>query len=285
MSEKKEVKDQFIIAYLPDLDNTQTIIDNAICFAKMLNKGLILLYISDKAYKCVSLTDAEILLKELSSKITGIGFHSYCAIEGQTKDIINKIPHLLSGVLLVSATEDKTNAKVKEKLASNPDIMLKNLYTSRIAYFISSQNLNSNLPFNKVVMTIDNMRESKEKVLWGSYFGRFANSEVIVYYHNYKDEFYRHQLHYNIKFVMRMFDNFKIKYNLHLSSDSKTFVDYQAIDYAKENNADLIICQTTKNKSWVEELFTLKERKVINNSQQVPVLFVNPREDLFILCE
>ncbi|MFV0598619.1 MAG: hypothetical protein ACK5M0_02710 [Bacteroidales bacterium] len=285
MSEKKEVKDQFIIAYLPDLDNTQTIIDNAICFAKMLNKGLILLYISDKAYKCVSITDAEILLKELSSKITGIGFHSYCAIEGQTKDIINKIPHLLSGVLLVSATEDKTNAKVKEKLASNPDIMLKNLYTSRIAYFISSQNLNSNLPFNKVVMTIDNMRESKEKVLWGSYFGRFANSEVIVYYHNYKDEFYRHQLHYNIKFVMRMFDNFKIKYNLHLSSNSKTFVDYQAIDYAKENNADLIICQTTKNKSWFEELFTLKERKVINNSQQVPVLFVNPREDLFILCE
>lgn len=285
MSEKKEVKDQFIIAYLPDLDNTQTIINNAICFAKMLNKGLILLYISDKAYKCVSITDAEILLKELSSKITGIGFHSYFAIEGETKEIINKIPHLLSGVLLVSATEDKTNAKGKEKLASNPDIMLKNLYTSRIAYFISSQNLNSNLPFNKVVMTIDNMRESKEKVLWGSYFGRFANSEVIVYYHNYKDEFYRHQLHYNIKFVMRMFDNFKIKYNLYLSSNSKTFVDYQAIDYAKENNADLIICQTTKNKSWVEELFTLKERKVINNSQQVPVLFVNPREDLFILCE
>jgi hypothetical protein len=113
----------------------------------------------------------------------------------------------------------------------------------------------------------------------------YANGELIVYYHNYKDEFYRHQLHYNIKFVMRMFDNFKIKYNLHLSSNSKTFVDYQAIDYAKENNADLIICQTTKNKSWFEELFTLKERKVINNSKQVPVLFVNPREDLFILCE
>ncbi|HBN06907.1 MAG TPA: hypothetical protein DD434_14155, partial [Bacteroidales bacterium] len=161
MSEKKEVKDQFIIAYLPDLENTQTIINNAICFAKMLNKGLILLYISDKAYKCVSITEAETVLKELSSKITEISFHSYCAIEGETKEIINKIPHLLSGVLLVSSASGES--KGKEKLASNSDIMLKNLYTSRIAYFISSQNVNSNLSFNKVVMTINNMRESKEK--------------------------------------------------------------------------------------------------------------------------
>lgn len=285
MSEKKEVKDQFIIAYLPDLENTQTIINNAICFAKMLNKGLILLYISDKAYKCVSTTEAEIVLKELNSKITEICFHSYCAIEGKTKEIINKIPHLLSGVLLVTVAKENVKSKVKEKLADYSDEMLKNLYTSRIAYFISSNDLKSEEPFNKIVMTIDNMRESKEKVLWGSYFGRFANSELIVYYHNYKDEFHRHQLHYNIKFVMKMFDNFKIKYNLHLSSDSKTFVDYQAIDYAKEINADLIICQTTKNKGWYEKLFSLKERKVINNSKQIPVLFVNPREDLFILCE
>ncbi|MDD2530892.1 MAG: hypothetical protein PHN41_06650 [Bacteroidales bacterium] len=283
MSEKKEKKDQFIIAYLPELENTQAIIDSAISFAKMLKKGLILLYISDNAYKSISTTEAEIVLKDLNSKITDVDFHSYCAIEGKTKDIINKIPLFLSGVLLVSAASESKNNN--EKLASNSNTMLKNLYTSRIAYFLVPQNHNSPISFNRVIMTINHMRESKEKVLWGSYFGRFANSEVIVYYHNYKDEFYRHQLHFNIKFLMRMFDNFKINYRLNLSSNSKTFVDYQAIDYAKETNAGLIICQTTKNKSWFEEIFNLKERKIINNTQQIPVLFVNPREDLFILCE
>lgn len=283
MSEKKEIKDQFIIAYLPDLENTQAIINSAISFAKMLKKGLILLYISDKAYNCISTSEAEIILKDLNSKIEGIDFHSYCAIEGKTKEILYEVPNFLSGVLLVSSANETKNTK--NKLASNPNTMLKNLYTSRIAYFLVPQNFSSTLSFEKVVLTINNLRESKEKVLWGSYFGRFANSEVIVYYHNYKDEFYRHQLYFNIKFVMKMFDNFKIKYELHLSPDSKTFVDYQALDYAKEVGADLIICQTTKNKSWFEEIFNLKEKKVINNSQNIPVLFVNPREDLFILCE
>lgn len=284
--DKKEKKDQFIIAYLPNLNKTESIIINAICFAKMLNKGLILLHISDTSYTGISSEQAEKRLQELNSKITDISFHSYCAIEGKTQEILYSIPELLSGVLLVTATNKDSIANKKTKLADEPNILLNNLYTSRIAYFIVPQNQINPLPFDKVILTIDNMRESKEKVLWASYFGRFANSDLIVYYHNYKDEFYRQQLHYNIKFVMRMFDNFKLKYKLNLSSDSKTYVDYQAIDYAEKENAGLVICQTTKNKDWINKWFIgIKEIKTINNNKNIPILFVNPREDLFILCE
>ncbi|MFA6200175.1 MAG: hypothetical protein WC679_07230 [Bacteroidales bacterium] len=284
--DKKEKKDQFVIAYLPNLDKTESIISNAICFAKMLNKGLILLHISDQLYTDVNSNQAEKRLQELDSKITDISFHSYCAIEGKTQEILYSIPKLLSGVLLVTATDNNSIAKKKKKLADEPNTLLNNLYTSRIAYFIVPQNQISPIPFDKVILTIDNMRESKEKVLWASYFGRFANSDIIVYYHNYKDEFYRQQLHYNIKFVMKMFDNFKLKYKLNLSSDMKTYVDYQAIDYAEKENAGLVICQTTKNKDWINKWFIgVKELKTINNNKNIPILFINPREDLFILCE
>jgi len=284
--DKKEKKDQFIIAYLPNLDKTESIINNAICFAKMLNKGLILLHISDKLYTDLNSTQAEKRLKELNSNITDISFHSYCAIEGKTQEILYNIPKLLSGVLLVTATDNNSITKKERKLADEPNTLLSNLYTSRIAYFIVPQNQISPIPFDKVILTIDNMRESKEKVLWASYFGRFANSDIIVYYHNYKDEFYRQQLHYNIKFVMKMFDNFKLKYKLNLSSDMKTYVDYQAINLAEKENAGLVICQTTKNKDWINKWFIgIKEKKTINNNKNIPILFINPREDLFILCE
>lgn len=282
--EKKVKKDQFIIAYLPDLDKTEAIIKNAICFAKMLDKGLILLHISDKAYTNITTQEAEERLKELNSKITETPFHSYCAIEGKSKEILYKISELLSGVLLVTSS-NTDNINRKQKKANTPKTLLNNLYNSRIAYFVVSQNQIQTLPLDIVILTINNMRESKEKVLWGSYFGRFTKSQIIVFYHNYKDEFHRHQLHYNITFLMRMFDNFKLNYKLHLSSDSETFVDYQAIDYAKKINAGLVICQTTKNKDWTNFFFRLKEIKTIENNSQIPILFVNPRNDLFILCE
>jgi len=283
--DKKEIKDQFIIAYLPNLDKVDSIINNAVCLAKMLDKGLILLHISDSLYTKVNTLQAEKRLQELNSNIKDISFHSYCAIEGKTQEILYSIPELLSGVLLVSAIDKNVTKNSKQKYANEPKTLLKNLYTSRIAYFIVPQNQINPLPFDKVILTIDNMRESKEKVLWASYFGRFANSDIIVYYHNYKDEFFRQQLHYNIKFVMRMFDNLKLKYKLNLSPDSKTFVDYQAIDYAKKENAGLVICQTTKNKDWTNIFLGIKEEKTIANNQDMPILFVNPREDLFVLCE
>lgn len=281
---QKEKKDQFIIAYITDFENTDAIIKNSICFAKMLNKGLILLHISDKQYTDLSVEQSEIKLQELNSKITEIPFHSYCAIEGKSKEIINKIPNLISGVLIVTSSNTDIVDK-KQKQANSPKTLLNNLYESRAAYFIVPQSQPQTLEFEKIILTINNMRESKEKVLWGSYFGRFAKSEIIVFYHTYRDEFHRHQLHYNIKFLMKMFDNFNLNYKLHLSPTQKPFVDHQAIDYAIENNASLIICQTTKNKDWTNLIFKTKELETLENNKNIPILFVNPRNDLLILCD
>ena len=113
--DKKEKKDQFIIAYLPDLEKVDSIINNAVCLAKMLDKGLILLHISDIAYTKVNTIEAEKRLQELNGKIKEINFHSYCAIEGKTQEILYNIPELLSGVLLVSAIDKNVTKNSKQK--------------------------------------------------------------------------------------------------------------------------------------------------------------------------
>lgn len=280
MEKKKEIKDQFVIAYLTDLENTKAIIDNSITFAKLLDKGLILLHISDPKYNNISTKEAELKLQSINSSITEVSFHSYCAIEGSTREILNNIPHFLSGVLLITSVD--TNSKNK---ANSPKILLDNLYTSRIAYFVDNIENTNPLNFDNIILTLENFRESKEKVLWASYFGRFVNSEITIYYHKYKDEYFQKQLKFNIAFAAKMFKNFSLNYNYFDSENTKTFVDHQAIQFAKEENASLVICQTTKNKDWTNTLFGLNEYKTIQNKENIPILFVNPREDLFILCE
>jgi hypothetical protein len=283
--ETTQAKDQFVIAYLTSLNKTQAIIANAVAFSRMLDKGLILLYICDKAYTNVSTQEAEKQLIELNKNID-LAFHSYCAIEGKTKDIIHSLGEALNAVLLVTAADlQATNNKYLPACAEEPKTLLANLYTSRIAYFITSIENVEQVSFQHVVLTVEQFRESKEKVLWASYFGRFAHSKVTVYYHNYRDEFFRQQLHYNLKFTKKIFDEFALNYELFFSKDSKTFVDWQALTWAKEQKASFVICQTTKEKKWYSKYFGLNEHKTLCNPQGLPVLFVNLRDDLFVLCD
>lgn len=281
MKENKEVQDQFIIAYLTDLERTEHIINNASAFARLLDKGLVLLFISDKRYTKVSTEEAQTKLKEINSTID-LPFHSYIAIEGDTKKIIENIPYLFSGVLIVS---DYSKEGQDRKMPNHYNHILKNFYTSRIAYFLIDQDYKKTVKYDSVLLTIEHFRESKEKILWASYFGRFASSELTLYYHFYRDDFYRRQLRFNIAFAKRMFDNFSLYYNYYQSRNLKEFVDHQAIRFAHEEDYDLIISQTTKNRDWTNLLFGLKERKTMLNNHGMPILFVNPREDLFVLCE
>jgi nucleotide-binding universal stress UspA family protein len=55
----KEKKDQFVIAYLADLDNPDTVLTHAVALARMLGKGLILLHISDPRYTDLTPTRQE----------------------------------------------------------------------------------------------------------------------------------------------------------------------------------------------------------------------------------
>ena len=59
MSENKEKKDQFVIAYLNNLDFAETCIEHSVQIAKILNKGLILLHIYDPLLTGVGVDEAE----------------------------------------------------------------------------------------------------------------------------------------------------------------------------------------------------------------------------------
>ena len=82
-----------------------------------------------------------------------------------------------------------------------------------------------------------------------------------------------------------MFEQFGIAIQTIHSSDTKTELDIQALDYAEKESCNLIICQTSKNKTFIDTLRGLEEVRVLKRLGNIPILFLNPREDLFILCE
>lgn len=281
MSDNKEKKDQFVIAYLNNLDYTDSCIEHALQIAKILNKGLILLHIYDPLVTEIGIDEAESKLKELNSQITEIQLHSYISLKGNSKEVIGKLGQLLNAVVLVSSCNPNERQKNK---ADNPSVLLRNMENSRTAYLICNQK-QSVVDYQKVLLTLNNARESKEKTLWASYFARFFDSEITLFYHTYKDAFYQKQLNLNLAFARKMLGQFNIIPSNHKSEDRKKLLDLQALDYADKENYGVIICQTTKNKSFFDMIKGLEEVKVLKKLKDKPILFLNPRDDLFVLCE
>lgn len=279
--ENKQKKDQFVIAYIVSFESKHPCVDYAVQLARILGKGLILLYISDPSARSLSTSEAEVKLKELNESLPEDLFHSYAALSGAREKVLNAVGELLNAVLLVS----DCNPEEKDKHSPlYPQTQLDSLASSRVAYLLCPpESKPSN--YDKVVLTLNNASESKEKTLWASYFGRFANSQIVLYYRRYRDEYHQKQLNLNIAFARKIFEQFKIPLITLHSENTKTQLDIQASDYAKENNCSLVICQTTKNKSFADRLLGLDEVRVLKNMKKTPVLFLNPRNDLFILCE
>ena len=279
--ENKQKKDQFVIAYIVSFESQRPCVDYAVQLARILGKGLILLYISDPSARSLSTSEAEVKLKELNESLPEDLFHSYAALSGAREKVLNAVGELLNAVLLVS----DCNPEEKDKHSPlYPQTQLDSLASSRVAYLLCPpESKPSN--YDKVVLTLNNASESKEKTLWASYFGRFANSQIVLYYRRYKDEYHQKQLNLNIAFARKIFEQFKIPLITLHSENTKTQLDIQASDYAKDNNCSLVICQTTENKSFADRLLGLDEVRVLKNMKKTPVLFLNPRNDLFILCE
>ncbi|MDO5760738.1 MAG: hypothetical protein Q4Q06_06915, partial [Bacteroidota bacterium] len=271
---KGEYRDQFVIAYITDFEDYKDIVFWAKKFAIMLKKGLILLHISDEKYTNISTSEASKHLEQINKEIDIPYTHSFVALKGESKNIIYSTGELLNGVMLVSKVDNLSKSKNNPISVKN---IIKNFYQSRIAYFLFASKGRQNNDFKEVVLSMDALKESKEKILWASYFGRFANSIVDIYYHRYRDEYLQKQLNLNIGFARKMFKNFNIETrNIH-SLNRKTHTDIQSLDFAERENKDLCIFQTTANKGIIEFFFGLGEKKVLEKLDKVPVLFLNRR--------
>ncbi len=279
--ESKKKKDQFVVAYLANPYDASSCVEFALQFARLLDKGLILLYVCDQKQSAISVEEAEKRLVELNKTLPDNLFHSYAVLKGESRKVLNAIGEVLNAVLLVASCNPKAESK---KAADAPRSLLSNLSQSRIAYLIC-RTQSKPREYKSVVLTLNQLRESKEKTLWASYLGRFAHSEVVLYYRRYKDAYFQKQLNLNIAFARKMFEGFAIAVRTFHSPDTKTALDVQALNYCESSSCDLLICQTTKDKGFIDRLLGLEEEKVLMRIKDAPVLFLNPREDLFILCE
>ncbi len=184
-----------------------------------------------------------------------------------------------NGMMMVIAA-----AKSKKITFFNYSKALSFIKKSRLPVLVVGKKLPTADAYQNIILPLDSSMYSKEKSLWASYFSRFYNAYVHVLYKNYKDDFLRYKLVENIGFTEKLYDNLNVLFKKHPVDNVKKDIDDYACDFAPSVKGSLILSMTTKYLTLFDILLGTKERKTIRYVNTIPYLYINQRDDLYVLC-
>ncbi len=271
-------RDQFVIACLENAESATRVLPYARYCAARLNKGIILLNVSKDGNNE--------WLKQFGLP--------YIGLKGDWKTAIDGLPTAFGGVLAVTAVDTKAD----RQSISNPTTLLKVFSDCKIAYLIvggsPKEKLAADWP-QCSFLTLDHRRESKEKLIWGSYMVRFFGSQLTVATPDYKDDGFREKVHNNTLFLKKIYSSLNINYrttSFPLSTlkhpDLELLRTANIFEAAPADNRLLIAMSTDKRDRDLGDIIGgPPERKLLiaAANRTIPLLLINQRDDLYVLCD
>ena len=277
------MKDQFVIACMGDFSMKTAVISHAAFLSRMLGKGLILLYVDDPRYHGISTDAAEKTMLTLEAQYADL-HPAHVAMKGNTREVVNALPKLLNGVVAVTGS---CNLAFR-RTPTHPDSVLHDFAECAIAYLVVQDQLVKPERYSNVAFSVDFNRESKDKLLWASYFARFNHSRLHMFHYDYRDDRLRQLFSNNIQFMDKFFRTLNLTYDDHIvAGRSPLFPETRVLQEADNLGCGLLVTLTTDvRKLDVLEWFIGKqEHRIARNAARLPVLFLNPRDDFYVLCD
>ena len=155
---------------------------------------------------------------------------------------------------------------------------LKVIVSSKVPFVVVQEPPNET-DFRDIVFPIDFKKESKEKLNWVTYFYKYFSPKFHIIKPNTTDVGFIKRIKANIAFARKFMDSKNVDYEMHTANGKKSF-QIEIMDFAKEINADLILILSTKNIGLTDYVIGAQEQYVIANSSKIPVMVINPRDDL-----
>jgi len=134
--------------------------------------------------------------------------------------------------------------------------------------------------FEKVALPISFLIEEREKGPFASAFGRFFKSQLVIS----QPKDYGTKALQNIQAIQTLLDSFQLVYEMRKSSKDSDGVERETALWAADGNAGLVIISASREYGLDDLLFGSKERKILTRTN-VPILLINPRGDLYTLCD
>lgn len=125
--------------------------------------------------------------------------------------------------------------------------------------------------------------------MWASYFLRFhAKNGIIgkihVIHNEHKEDVIQKKVMNNIAFIEKLYNNLEIDYKIYPIS-AEIHIDQKSITFATEVGATITVIMMTRFFTIIDFLFGSRESKILGNESGLPILCINERNDLCVLCQ
>lgn len=267
--------DQFVIACIDSPESAAVVLPVARHFAERLNhKGLMALHVSQDTGHSAQEPDEWL-------KTLGV---PYVSLKGDWHTAIEGLPTAFGGILAVAVL----NPSAPRSSITHPRTLLRQFRDCKIAYLVVSGQWSASTQlstFNSA-LTLTHRREGKEKLVWASYLARFLGSGITIAAPHYSDSGLRQKLNNNLRFVEKIFKPLNINYHT-ISLNTKHFSLTTDLVALRQLHPDLLIARTSdpRERDLIDLLFPKPEMQLLTHPSRTPVLFLNPRDDLYILCD
>lgn len=247
-------------------------LQHAIKFAKLLNTGISLLHIIKKEKEELEVTEKlKIVVSETQEKY---GITPEVLIkEGSIFTAITEVGNEMKSSLIVMGTH---GIKGMQKFTGSWALKVIVGCESPV---VVVQEPPKDDPIENLVFPIDFRNENKQKLVWANYLHRLFGAKIYVLLPKETDKLILKKINQNLLFAKTYFSDHGINYDIKLFEDKGSFVDF-TVDFAEKLPNSLIMIMTTKNISFQDYVLGADEQKIIANELGLPVMCINPRQDL-----
>lgn len=156
---------------------------------------------------------------------------------------------------------------------------LNNCKPLRIPYFFVKPEI-APVKFNKVLVPVGFLTEEKEKGIFASKLARFCNSSITLL----KAKDYGSKAERSVNQIQSLFEKLDVQCEIKQAHKDSFKVQHEASLRASNGDADLIIITASREYGLDDIFFGPPERKIIKTAG-IPVMVLNPRPDLYVLCD
>ena len=132
----------------------------------------------------------------------------------------------------------------------------------------------------QISLPVSFLIEDKEKAPFASAFGRFLKSKILIY--SPKD--YGSKARQNINQMKTLFNSFSLDYEEKQGKKDSFGIEREAAQNAENDNCGMVIISASREYGLDDIIFGSKEKKILQKTQ-IPILLINPRADLYVLCD
>ena len=155
---------------------------------------------------------------------------------------------------------------------------LKVIVSSQVPFVVVQEPPNET-DLKDIVLPIDFKKENKETMNYVGYLHKHFAPKFHIIKPNTTDVGFIKRIKANIAFSRKFMDGKGVDYEIHTAEGKKSF-PLDIMDFGANINADLILILSTKNIGLADYVLGAQEQYIIANSSKIPVMVVNPREDL-----